>query len=352
MQTPPPPNVSSSAEAAEVPSVREWWLFLISGGLLALALVVAIGRERHWGEPQFQVDLVASRANGLQEGMEVRLSGMPIGRVESLSLRNDARVAARLQIHQRYRHLIGPRSRAQSGQVGLVGQTFVSLTPDLRPQGDLSKEPLPALAYDPPPDLNQLVAELATSGQKLDRTLALASNLLQTQVPGSLGSLQTSMGKVSGSMGKLSGSMGDLSAMSKTLASETRNTVPSVRALTGTLQREGVQIGPAVRRTLANADRTLDRADQTAVVAQQASREAQMLLQQARPVLIPTLQNAQEITGVAARLVRFLSGLGLLEPGSSQLQSTPPPTSPKPLQQQMDPYKVHPTAPDPSPYQP
>ncbi|MFN6351601.1 MAG: MlaD family protein [Cyanobacteriota bacterium] len=335
--SPPPPASPPDEDLAP----RERWLFLLSGGLLTLALLVAIGRERHWGEPQMAVELVAPRADGLQEGMEVRLSGMPIGRVDSLRLLNDARVAATLQINARYRHLIGPRSRAQGAQVGLVGQTFVSLTPDPSPGGEGSQRPLPPLAYDPPPDLNQLVAELARSGQKIDRTLALASNLLQTQVPSSLGSLQTSMGK-------LSGSMGDLSSMSKTVAGETRSTVPSVRALTNTLQRETVQVGPAVRRTLAKAEQTLTRADQTAVTASQASREAQLLLQQARPVLLPTLENLKEITGVTSRLVRLLGGLGLLEPGTA----TPRPAPTKHPSDPMDPYKVHPTSPDPSPDRP
>ncbi|MEB3194077.1 MAG: MlaD family protein [Cyanobacteriota bacterium] len=329
------------------PNPRDRWLFLVSGGLLLLALLVAIGRERHWGDSTFAVDVVAPTAVGLQEGMEVRLSGMPIGRVKSLRLRDDARVEARLQINERYRHLVGPRSRAQSDQAGLVGMAFVSLTPDPRPKGEAAKA-LPALAYVPPPNLNQLVADLAESRKQLDGTLALTSQLLKHQVPPSLASLQQSTGK-------LSRSMGDLSAMSKTLATETQRTVPSVRTLTGTLQRESVQLGPAVRRTLANANRTLDRADQTAVTAQQASREAQVLLQQVRPALIPTLENVQEMSGAAARLVRFLSGLGLLEPASSRSRPAPSPTPTtkgKALPQQMDPYKVHPTAPDPSPYQP
>ena len=327
------------------PSPRERWLFLISGGLLLLALLAAIGRERRWGESTFAVDLVAPTAAGLQEGMEVRLSGMPIGRVNSLRLRDDARVEANLLINDCYRHLVGPRSRAQSDQAGLVGMAFVSLSPDPRPEAEAAK-PLPILAYVPPPNLNQLVADLAESRKQLDGTLALTSQMLKHQVPPSLASLQQSTGK-------LSRSMGDLSAMSKTLTTETQRTVPSVRALTGTLQRESGQIGPAVRRTLAKADHTLTRADQTADTAAQASREAQLLLQQARPVLIPTLENAQEISGAAARLVRFFNGLGLLEPASTRPRSAPPSTErPKSLPQQMDPYKVHPTAPDPSPYTP
>lgn len=333
-----------SPEPAEISEPKERWLFLVSGGLLLLALVVGIGRERHWGEPRFTVDVVAPRADGLQTGMEVRLSGLPIGRVESLDLQPDARVAVRLRINDRFRSLIGPRSRVQSGQVGVVGPAFVNLTPDPQPAGAASSRPLPPLAYEPPPDLNQLLATLARSGVEIDQTLALAKSLLNKQVPSSLGSLERSTTK-------LSGSMGDLSTMAKTLSSETRRTVPSVQALTANLQRETGQLGPALRRTLGKADQTLGRADQTAASATQASREATALLRQAQPVLLPTLENVREITGAADRLVRFLSGLGLVQPSRDRPRpsSAPPPPSPA---ERMDPYKAHPTAPDPSPYTP
>ena len=331
--TPPEPSPDQA-------DPKERWLFLLSGALLLLALLVAIGRERRWGESHVQVDVIAPRADGLQEGMEVRLSGLPIGRVESLDLQPDARVAVRLQINDRYRHLIGPRSRAQSGLVGLVGQTFVNLTPDPGPEGQARRQ-LPTLPYDPPPDLNQLVADLAQSRVELDQTLALTSNLLRKQVPTSLGSLERSTSK-------LSTSMGDLSSMAKTLSSETRRTVPSVRQLTGSLQKESGQIAPALRRTLAKADQTLNRADQTAESATKAAREATVLLQQTKPALIPTLEHVQDITAAANRLVRFLTGLGLLEPGRGSPRSTPA----KAPAEGMDPYKVHPTAPDPSPSPP
>ncbi len=322
----------------ERPEAWQRWLFLLSGGLLSLVLVVAIGRERGWGEPHFAVDLLAPRADGLQEGMEVRLSGLPIGRVESLDLQGDARVAVRLQINDRYRHLIGPRSRAQSGMVGLVGQTFVNLTPDPSPKGEGFKRPLPPLAYEPPPDLNQLLADLARSRAELDQTLALTTNLLRQQLPDSLGSLQRSTTK-------LSSSMGDLTAMAKTVSSETRRTVPSVRRLTGSLQRESGQIAPALRHTLTKADATLSRADQTAEAATQASREATALLRQARPSLIPTLEQVEEITAATQRLVRFFSRLGFLEPGRDAPRSTPlpPPGEGKDLD------KAPPSSADPSP---
>ena len=339
-----PPTGHAPDQPPEPSEPRERWLFLLSGGLLLLALLVAIGGERRWGEPHFTVELVASSADGLQKGMEVRLSGLPIGRVESLELQRDARVAVILRINDRYRHLVGPRSRARSGMVGLVGQTFISLTPDPSPDGEGSKRPLPPLAYDPPPDLNQLIADLSHSRKELDQTLALTTTLLSRQVPTSLSSLERSTTK-------LSSSMVDLSSMAKTLSSETRRTVPSVRQLTGSLQRESGQLAPALRRTLAKADQTMRRAEQTAASATTVSREATVLLQEARPALIPALRNVQEITGAAQRLVRFLSGLGLLEPGSGTPRS-PRTASPPPPSEGMDPYKVHPTAPGPSPHMP
>ena len=339
-----PPTGHAPDQPPEPSEPRERWLFLLSGGLLLLALLVAIGGERRWGEPHFTVELVASSADGLQKGMEVRLSGLPIGRVESLELQRDARVAVILRINDRYRHLVGPRSRARSGMVGLVGQSFITLTPDPSSDGEGSKRPLPPLAYDPPPDLNQLIADLSHSRKELDQTLALTTTLLRRQVPSSLGSLERSTAR-------LSTSMGDLSSMAKTLSSETRRTVPSVRRLTGSLQRESGQLAPALRRTLAKADQTMRRADQTAASATTVSREATVLLQQARPALIPALQNVQEITGAAQRLVRFLSGLGLLEPGTGTPRS-PRTTPPPPPSEGMDPYKAHPTAPGPSPHMP
>ncbi|MEB3242956.1 MAG: MlaD family protein, partial [Cyanobacteriota bacterium] len=282
--TPDPPPVPLGEQEP-----RDRWLFLLSGGLLVVALLLAIGRERRWGEPLVTLQLAAPRADGLQEGMEVRLSGMPIGRLEALSLQNDARVAGTLRVNARYRHLIGPRSRARTASVGLVGPTFLSLSPDPVGAGRSNATPQPVIVYEPPPDLNLVVADLANTGQELDRTLALATNVLKTQVPSSLGSLQQSMGK-------LSGSMGDLTAMSKTVGSETRATVPSVRQLTATLQQESNRLGPAARRTLARADQTLERADQTAANASRASKQAELLLQQTRPVLVPTLDNLREIT--------------------------------------------------------
>ena len=138
-----PPTGHAPDQPPEPSEPRERWLFLLSGGLLLLALLVAIGGERRWGEPHFTVELVAFSADGLQKGMEVRLSGLPIGRVESLELQRDARVAVILRINDRYRHLVGPRSRARSGMVGLVGQSFITLTPDPGSDGEGSKRPLP-----------------------------------------------------------------------------------------------------------------------------------------------------------------------------------------------------------------
>jgi len=104
---------------------RERWLFLGSGLVLTAAVLVGLAREQHWGEQQVQLQLVSSNAGGLRAGQEVRISGMPVGKVRSLQLKPDASVAVQLQIEARYAPLIGPKSKASQGQEGFVGDHYL-----------------------------------------------------------------------------------------------------------------------------------------------------------------------------------------------------------------------------------
>ena len=108
---------------------RDSGLFLGSGLLLLIVLLIGVGREQHWGERSFRVHLRTPTAQGLKPGMVVKLSGLPVGRVTDLSLQEDATVAIELRIDERYRRLIGPKSLAYQSQDGLVGDSYIALTP-------------------------------------------------------------------------------------------------------------------------------------------------------------------------------------------------------------------------------
>ena len=103
-----------------LPRERPSALFLLSGLLLGIALLLGMAREQHWGQKRFGLMIRSHDASGLRSGMEVRIAGLPVGRVTGLELGADAMAAVEIQVEERYRHLVGPRSRAYRGQDGLL----------------------------------------------------------------------------------------------------------------------------------------------------------------------------------------------------------------------------------------
>lgn len=71
---------------------RERWFFLGSGLVLVGALLVALAKEHHWGDPMVPLQLTSRHAGALRPGQEVRISGMPVGQVTAMQLQPDASV--------------------------------------------------------------------------------------------------------------------------------------------------------------------------------------------------------------------------------------------------------------------
>ena len=113
---------------------RDRVMFLGSGVALLLAVVSELAREGGWGTRFTTYHLLVDDFSGLSSGQEIRLSGLPFGQVGSLTLQNDAIVRVELNIDQSKAALVGERSRASLGQVGLIDDSYVSISPD--PGGD------------------------------------------------------------------------------------------------------------------------------------------------------------------------------------------------------------------------
>ena len=263
-------------------------LFLISGVLLAVAVLMGMAREQSWGQKLFGLKIRTSDAEGLRAGMEVRIAGLPVGKVASLNLDGDAKVAINLEIQERYRHLVGPRSRAYQGQDGLVGDQFVGITADT--DRDLPVRPRPVdLPYEPPVSMRELIAGWEQTRGSLQRTLDRTGVLAGRDVP-------------------------------RTLA-EMRQSLAAASRLSGRLQQETEATGPAIRRTLGQVDQTAVAARATAVTAgetatsaRRAADEASLVLGSSRPLLLRILHDLQTISGHTERLLRSLLGSEALEP--------------------------------------
>ena len=302
----------------------EGWLFLGSGSLLLLMLLVGVGREQHWGERSFRVHLRTLRADGLRPGMVVKLSGLPVGRITELNLQSDATVAIELRIDERYRRLIGPKSLAYQNQDGLVGDGYIALTPQPLASQPLAStgserragsEPELTLAYQPSLDLRQVLLDLAETRIELSRTLRHTSQIAGRDLPLALGDLRQTLRQTNRVASQdVPLVLGDF-----------RQTLDRVGQLSGTLNRETASTAPRLRQTLSEADRT-------GVEARQATVQAQLLMRDSGPVLIRTLQEIHELTATTNRLLDLLVGSKLLGPESpSQAPAGVPAPSRAPL---------------------
>ena len=275
-------------------------LFLLTGLLLAVGLLMALAREKHWGQPRFPVLLRTFNADGLRPGMEVRLSGMPVGRVEQLSLQPDASVLVRLGVEQQHRRLLGPGSRAFQGQEGLVGDHYIGIDPrPLAPGVEPAAQGVLALPYEPGLDGRTLIAGLMASKRQVDQTLEQTRRLASADVPRTLGALRGTMASVD----RLSAQTGQ--ELKPTLG-RVRQTLGQVDHLAATVKRETAQSGPPLRRTLGQAAGA-------ALAAQTTAREASAALHQVRTPLQRTVGELEQLSHGLNRLLAPLLGSGWLD---------------------------------------
>lgn len=250
---------------------RDRWLFVGSGMLLISAVLVGLAREQHWGQPMLGFRLVSQDATGLRSGQEVRISGMPVGRVGRLQLQPNAEVTIEVQVEQRYAALIGPKSVARQGQEGFVGDHYLEISPDPQAAGRPINLSSRQLRYEPSMALRPLLQQLQTS---LQNTAKLTGN----DLPHTL--------------------------------REARRSLGDLNRLTAILQRESAATAPDLRQTLRQLSRTGRNAEQT-------STQARELMQASQPALLRTLEDVQQLTRTSQRLLQGLMGLTGMDQGPS-----------------------------------
>lgn len=228
---------------------RDWsgslqGLALLTGGVVLLGTYfTSMGVSRNWWSPSVGLQFRTYTAAGLKPGMAVKISGFTVGQVRSLQLKPDGQVLVNLDLGASYRSMVGRRSRATLAQDSLLGNPYVAISPDPASIGQSGVGSGEAIVYDPRPDLQSLLTELAETRIPLQKTLGASAGLAAKRIPATLDELDRTL---------LAGRN-----LAVSLQRDANRTAAQLRSTTGTVQQvltssasSSEQILPLVLQTL------------------------------------------------------------------------------------------------------
>lgn len=104
-------------------------LFVIIGTLLFVLGIYLIGQKQNIFKKTYMISAEFQNVNGLQQGNNVRYSGINIGTVRAIEMVNDSVVIVEMGIEERIVKHIRKNAVATIGSDGLVGNMIVNILP-------------------------------------------------------------------------------------------------------------------------------------------------------------------------------------------------------------------------------
>ncbi len=208
---------------------RKLTLFFSATIIGVIAIFIMLGIERGFFIPKYRIYFRADAGRGLFEGKPVKLSGFTIGKIEAISLDDDAKVRVVLVIFRKYQKWIRQNSRAMLTKEGLFGESVIDVT-----GGDPK---MPVLTDGSPIDFER------TKG--LDEIAEEMKPLLD-DIKGIIAYINDPKGDIKQTLGNI-----------KALSSELRATRENIDRLLKDTDKGVINISADFSKVAASADRTI-----------------------------------------------------------------------------------------------
>lgn len=180
-------------------------LFFIVAVIGIIATVVFIGVERGLFTAKYKIYFTVDKGTGFFEGMPVKLSGFKIGKIDSMSLDENAKVKVTLLISKKYSKWIRQDSKAILTKEGFIGEGVIDISvgstnkpvigdggviqnEKARGLDEIAEEMRPVIGEirdiisyvnDPKGDIKQTISNLRTLSSGLNATKESADKLLK-----------------------------------------------------------------------------------------------------------------------------------------------------------------------------
>jgi len=133
------------------------WFVLLGLGALIFVVILVSMRSNVFAK-KFTLFVEPPSASTFYEGQPVKFQGFSIGHIDDIQLQHEGQVRIRLNLLERYRHMLHQGSVIHFVKEGLIGEQIVEIT-----AGDVGKQPLDdgqLLEYQTEASLEQLLVDL------------------------------------------------------------------------------------------------------------------------------------------------------------------------------------------------
>ena len=104
-------------------------LFVVAGSIILMVGAYMLGNQPNMFSSTFEITTRFKNVNGLQEGNNVRFSGIQVGTVSKIVMENDTSVRVHMIIEDDVRQHLRRNAIAMVGSDGLVGSMLINIVP-------------------------------------------------------------------------------------------------------------------------------------------------------------------------------------------------------------------------------
>ena len=108
-------------------------IFVIVGTIILIISLYYIGQRQHLFSSNIELHAVFDNVNGLQVGNNVRYSGINVGTVSQIEMKEAGKIIIRMSVEEKLSYFMKTDAIASIGSDGLVGSMVVNIVPGENP---------------------------------------------------------------------------------------------------------------------------------------------------------------------------------------------------------------------------